>query len=59
MIRYVLADFWAAAILGTALASRNGAIPFETAEALIFLLPALAATTLATGRCGPANGACA
>ncbi len=59
MIRYFIAGLWASAILGTAFASRSGAIQVETAEALILLLPALAATTLATSRCGSAKGACA
>lgn len=57
MIRITLVGLWAAAILGTALASRSGAIALETAEALIVLLPALAAATLATTRCGRGKGA--
>lgn len=52
MIRFAIAGLWAAAILGTALASRSGAIPVETTEALIVLLPALAVATLAKSRCG-------
>jgi hypothetical protein len=52
MIRHAIAGLWAAAILGTALASRSGAIELEVTEALILLLPILAAATLATGGCG-------
>ena len=56
MIRLLIAGLWAAAILGTALASRSGAIPLETTEALLLLLPALAAATVATSRAGRCRG---
>lgn len=57
MIRFVIAGLWAAAILGAALASRNGMIPLETTETTILLLPALAAASLGTSRCNRCKGA--